>query len=295
MQERQQHAEASPSLDAVLSNSVDARMAALASEAGSNASDIPFLLSLLASSDTAVLESALDAVWKLSISAPIRSEVLTAYGVQSIIALLGHGEPRVVRVAAGTCSILALDAKLRAAIQAGGGTSALAAAFTNGTERVAEQAVKALAALAADEPVRASMVEYSVPAQLAVTLQRTQSPQALKEASCRALGVLASSSEAGARAATAFTSVGGATSLADCLHHAPADGAAGASLANPLVRAAVRAVSSLARHRAAAAELERAGALPSIVHLLGSGGQESAEAAAAALGAMASWQESCHT
>ena len=48
-----------------------------------------------------------------------------------------------------------------------------------------------------------------------------------------------------------------------------------------LARAAVRAANSLARHCAAAVELVRAGALPSIVHLLDSGGAESAAAVAA--------------
>ena len=112
------------------------------------------------------------------------------------------------------------------------------------------------------------MVEFSVPNTLATLLHRTAASPTLKEAACRAIGTLAATTDAGGRAAAAFTAAGGMTSLADCLHHTPQDGPLGASVTNPLARAAVRAASALARHRGAASEFVRAGALPPVVHML---------------------------
>lgn len=75
-----------------------------------------------------------------------------------------------------------------------------------------------------------------------------------------------------------------------CVHRVSAAALAAAMADDtntPLAKAAVRAVRALANHRKAADELMRLGALPSLVHLLGSRAPEVAAAAATAIGALA--------
>ena len=98
----------------VLHTSSDPHAQAVAKQA--SGSDVEFLLSLLSSSDAAVLEAATDALWKLIINSQIRATVHRLGGTRSLLALLGHKEPRVQRVAAGACGILALEAELRDAL-----------------------------------------------------------------------------------------------------------------------------------------------------------------------------------
>ena len=115
-----------------IASSSDPRIAALSGVAGeSDTSDVPFLLSLLSSNDAAVLEAAADALWKQSISGPMRSKVHKANGARPLVALLAHPESRVVRAAAGAVSILALDGAQRTTIIAAGGASSLAARTTS--------------------------------------------------------------------------------------------------------------------------------------------------------------------
>ena len=107
-QERQGLVPQRATLSETLATSTDARMRALTASANAN-NDVPFLLSLLSSSDAAVLEASADALWKLAIGAPARAAVHKANGARPLVALLSHPEQRVVRVAAGACSILALE------------------------------------------------------------------------------------------------------------------------------------------------------------------------------------------
>ena len=116
-----------------LAQSKDPRMQALAST--SDDSDVPFLLSLLSSGDSSVLEAAADALWKLAIGGAARAAIHRANGARPLVALLGHQEPRAVRAAAGALSILALDSKQRTTILAAGGAAALSAVLADGADR----------------------------------------------------------------------------------------------------------------------------------------------------------------
>ena len=136
-QERQGLVPQRATLSETLATSTDARMRALTASANAN-NDVPFLLSLLSSSDAAVLEASADALWKLAIGAPARAAVHKANGARPLVALLSHPEQRVVRVAAGACSILALEQAQRTTILAAGGAAAIAAVLADGSDRAAE-------------------------------------------------------------------------------------------------------------------------------------------------------------
>ena len=205
-------------LSETLATSTDARMRALTASANAN-NDVPFLLSLLSSSDAAVLEASADALWKLAIGAPARAAVHKANGARPLVALLSHPEQRVVRVAAGACSILALEQAQRTTILAAGGAAAIAAVLADGSDRAAEQAARAAANLAADEPTRSSLVDQKTAEHLAALLARRTTPVGLREAACRAIGRGASS------AATSATRGGDerAHALVGRRHAAPHD------------------------------------------------------------------------
>jgi hypothetical protein len=214
-----------------LAASKDPRLQAMAAK--TDDADVPFLLSLLSSGDSAVLEASADALWKLAIGGAAREAIKRANGARPLTALLGHNEPRVVRAAAGAVSILALDASQRTTILASGGAAALSAVLADGADREAEQAARATANLAAEEPTRASLVDQMAAKHLAGVLRRRKCSPGLREAACRALAALATDDAdvsqgdgaAAARAASQFAEAGGAAPLIDCLQPGAAAGA----------------------------------------------------------------------
>ena len=205
-------------LSETMANSTDARMQRLAPQAAQSGqhdeSDVPFLLSLLASGDAAVLEAGADALWKLAISGRVRAAMHQADGSRPLVSLLAHAEPKVVRAAAGALSILALDGTHRTTIVAAGGATALGAVCADGGDREAEQAARAVANVAADEGARGSLVDHSVAQHLAGMLRRRRAPTALREAACRALAALAADDDGpGPLAASAFVEAAGVPRL----------------------------------------------------------------------------------
>ena len=180
------------SLSHAMAQSNDPRMQALASHAsgGRQGADVEFLLSLLTSTDAAVLEAATDALWKLGIAAQNRGALARLGGGRALLPLLTHADARVQRVAAGACAIFCLDASLRRALLDGGAAGSLAALLADAPERVAEQAARAAAnVMAAAEADRAALVRAGVAGALAAMLRRARGATAVsaREAGCRAL------------------------------------------------------------------------------------------------------------
>ena len=221
------------SVSDTLAASKDPHLQALAPR--SDATDVNFLVSLLASSESPVLEATADALWKLAVAGPARAAILQAKGANPLVALLSHGEPRVVRAAAGALSILTLDQGHRTAILAAGGAGAMSTVLERGGDREAEQAARATANFAAEEPTRAALVDKATPQHLAGVLRRRKCTPGLREAACRALTALATMDEssdregagvggrrenAAERAAEAFTDADGPAALVDCLQPA---------------------------------------------------------------------------